>query len=120
MRQIIIHPNYNSVTLNNDIAIVKLDGKLTFNAQVQPAHLPLNEAFRPDDLQWSALISGWGTLVAGGMSANTLQYAIIPLLPRRNCIQPIAVWAPNQITSNMICGGSPGADPSGGVNTCRV
>ena len=61
MNTVIIHPQYNAATFNNDIAIVKLITPLTFNNNVKNACLP-ESSFAP---QSKAVVSGWGTTING-------------------------------------------------------
>ena len=58
------HPMYNSMTLDNDLAILKLKSSLTFNENVQPACLP-DPYFTPEDSGEFAVVSGWGTTSEG-------------------------------------------------------
>ena len=55
---------YNSMKLDNDIAILKLKSSLTFNDTVQPACLP-HQYFTPEDTGDLAVVSGWGTTSEG-------------------------------------------------------
>ena len=65
VKEVIIHPQYNESRVvaqyDNDIAILKLKGPLTFNADVQPARLP-DSTLNPEDKGTFATISGWGTI----------------------------------------------------------
>ena len=61
MKSVVIHPQYNKATKNNDIAIVKLKSPLTFNNNVKNACLP-ESSFAP---QSKAVVSGWGTTING-------------------------------------------------------
>ena len=61
MKTVKIHSQYNSVTADNDISIVKLNTPLTFNNNVKNACLP-ESSFAP---QSNAVVSGWGTTVNG-------------------------------------------------------
>ena len=40
VKEIHVHPQYNSVTFRNDIAILRVDRPFIFNKYVQPACLP--------------------------------------------------------------------------------
>ena len=58
IEQVIIHPSYNfrvSPPFDSDIAIVKLNTTLIFNADVQPACLP-DPSFAPDETGETAFI----------------------------------------------------------------
>lgn len=58
VKRVIEHPNYNSKTFNNDIALLELDQPLSFNNQIQKIALPNENANIPDGTQ--TLVSGWG------------------------------------------------------------
>lgn len=51
----IIHPNYNSLEKNNDIALLKLDQSITFNENIYPVCLPVEQKESP-----AAIASGFG------------------------------------------------------------
>ena len=68
VREVVTHPMYNSMKLDNDIAILKLKSSLTFNDTVQPACLP-HQYFTPEDTGDLAVVSGWGTTSEGNKLA---------------------------------------------------
>ena len=49
---------------DSDLAILKLSSSLTFNAYVEPACLPPNEDFYPENIEESVngITSGWGSV----------------------------------------------------------
>ncbi|KAK7070344.1 Tryptase gamma [Halocaridina rubra] len=51
------HPNYNKHTLQNDVAVLKLDRKVTFNERIRPICLPASN-FNLDGHE--AIVTGWG------------------------------------------------------------
>jgi len=118
MKQIITHPNYDSRTSDNDIAIVKLASPLSFNGDVENAALPPFKSFRPDEpgqfRRVLAMISGWGDIREDGPSSDTLRLAFVPLMTNSVCAGPDN-FTPNPITSNMICAGF----LQGGVDSCQ-
>ena len=59
IKQIISHPNYDRLTEDNDIAILKLEQPLFFDENVKPANLP-DESFKPEEDGKKAIVSGWG------------------------------------------------------------
>ena len=71
VEKIIIHENYNTNTIDNDIAILKLKTPLIFNDDVQPACLP-HSNFAPEKYGQIGVVSGWGSLSEGISFHNCL------------------------------------------------
>ena len=78
VREVISHPMFNYETLDNDVAIVKLNSSLTFNENIQPACLP-DPSFTPEDSGEFALVSGWGS------NSKGTYLSIFLLFDRSNC-----------------------------------
>lgn len=64
------HPNFNAVTLANDISVIQTAGPMTFNANVKAIALASGAVGGGVD----ATVSGWGQLSEPGPFPNTLQY----------------------------------------------
>lgn len=61
--QLIDHPNYNSLTLDNDISLLQLASPVTFNNYIQPVCLAaLGSTFYNGTDSW---VTGWGTTANG-------------------------------------------------------
>ena len=60
--EIIIHPNYNTNTYNNDIALLKLNNPISFNSNRQPIMLICDEqiSMGAQNTGVMATITGWG------------------------------------------------------------
>lgn len=68
LKQIISHPNYNSFTFDNDIALMELDSPLTFTDYIRPICLPAPQHdFPVGNTVW---ITGWGATREGGESGS--------------------------------------------------
>lgn len=66
--QIINHPDYNSVTSDNDISLLKLSEPVTFNNFILPVCLAAaGSTFHNGTDTW---ITGWGNIGFGGGSAT--------------------------------------------------
>ena len=66
-QSIYVYPDYNSITLDNDIGLIKLSEKVIFNDYVKPICLPdPNFTVRMDD---EVDIAGWG-MTPTGMCTN--------------------------------------------------
>jgi len=118
-----IHPDYNDVTSNNDVAVLKLDSPLTLDeSTVQPACLP-ETTFTPDKTGVVAFVSGWGNTLAcppcpvlpnecdDHESSQDLRFVKVPLLTNENCAVgttdtcPLDGYLPEALTPNMVCAG---------------
>jgi len=111
VEKITLHESYDNVNVDNDVAILKLKTPLTFTNNVQRACLP-EASYVPTG---KAVASGWG-LVAQypNKEPDNLQWVTKPLVTKDKCVQDPFLWAPGQITANMICAG----DADGGESTC--
>ncbi|XP_074142111.1 chymotrypsinogen B-like [Sminthopsis crassicaudata] len=116
--QVFINRNFDSVSLNNDITLLKLARPVRFQKNVSPVCLPsVNDDF-PAGTQCA--ISGWGMTKYNAHSIpNILQQAKVPLLSNTECKK---VWG-KAVTDNMICAGANGVTicmgDSGGPLVCK-
>ncbi|MGB0384698.1 MAG: M36 family metallopeptidase [Ardenticatenaceae bacterium] len=104
--QILIHPEYGSNTLDNDIALMHLVHAPT----VPTASIPLVQAANdaPDVL---STVIGWGALSEGGGSPDVLHQVSVPIVSQATC----EASYPGEITENMICAGL----AEGGMDSCQ-
>merc|ERR1740131_614375 len=86
VKKITLHPDYNSRTIDNDIAVLELAEDLTFTKKIKPACLPSSET---KDYSGSAsTVSGWGGTIGYGPNDQqpqqprqcTLKETIVKLL----------------------------------------
>ncbi|KAI4570722.1 hypothetical protein MJT46_006239 [Ovis ammon polii x Ovis aries] len=104
----IVHPSYNSNTLNNDIMLIKLKSAASLNSRVASVSLPTSCA----SAGTQCLISGWGNTKSSGTSyPDVLQCLKAPILSDSSCKSAY----PGQITSNMFCAGY----LEGGKDSCQ-
>ncbi|XP_064103370.1 trypsin-1-like, partial [Macrobrachium nipponense] len=108
IQQIIIHPDYDSQRMDNDIALIELKTAIVFpfNNKIAPVCMPsASNLYENVD----ATATGWGTLSNGGPQPSTLYEVTIPTMTNAKCSTYI-----NGITANMICAGV----EQGGKDTC--
>merc|ERR1712240_779215 len=86
VKKMTLHPDYNSRTIDNDIAVLELAEDLTFTKKIKPACLPSSET---KDYSGSAsTVSGWGGTIGYGPNDQqpqqprqcTLKETIVKLL----------------------------------------
>merc|ERR1711988_105181 len=93
---------YNKANMDNDIVILKLKTALKFNANVQPACLPAT-TFAPENKKSMSVVSGWGTLKAGGNLPDILQYVNVPMMTNADCKK--TGYEASSIKPSMVCAG---------------
>ncbi|XP_034024411.1 suppression of tumorigenicity 14a [Thalassophryne amazonica] len=109
LQQIIPHPNYNSYTYDNDIALMKLDSPVDNTDYIRPICMPSPQhVFETGESVW---ITGWGARREGGGAATTLQKAKVRIINSETCNKLMG----DQITSRMLCAGV----LEGGIDACQ-
>ena len=73
LSKIFIHPQYNSRTVDYDIALVKLSKPVKYTKYIRPACIPASGSKVKAGAD--AFVSGWGTTSEGGSTSSILQVA---------------------------------------------
>jgi secreted trypsin-like serine protease len=107
--QVIIHPDYDSSSNDNDVALLQLPTPAALlPGQVEVVSLNREADIAPGTL---ATVTGWGTTSEGGVIAQILQEVEIPVVTNQVCNQSYG----GGITSNMLCAGF----QTGGKDSCQ-
>jgi len=108
--EIIQHPNYNSNTYNNDIALIRLDNPIQFDNNVQPVLLVCDQQVQlgVEDVGQTSWITGWGEDEGTANNPNQLQVVDVPITETSN-------YGGNQIDADMIMAGF----SNGGYDSCQ-
>ncbi|XP_015602537.1 brachyurin [Cephus cinctus] len=84
--EIIIHKNWDSSLIRNDIAVVRLSEKIEFNDRIQPVRLPKKSKVSSTFASATGTVSGWG------LDSDS-----------SNSISPVLRWVQNNIMTNFLC-----------------
>ncbi|XP_077589836.1 polyserase-2-like [Stigmatopora nigra] len=111
INRIIIHPNYNPRSFDNDIGLLRLSSPVTFSNFIRPVCLAdTPSTFFDGTDSW---VTGWGRIEEGGAMPQNLMEVEVPVVGNRQCN---CDYNPTyQITDNMICAGL----REGGKDSCQ-
>merc|ERR1719394_930525 len=110
VKRIILHENYDSWTINNDICLLKLAHDVTMGEHVDLIELPTNhEEYEAGTM---CTVSGWGTTSEGGDVADVLQKVKVPVVSDDDCR---LAYGESDIVNSMICAGL----DQGGKDSCQ-
>ncbi|KAM3934859.1 coagulation factor VII [Leptodactylus fuscus] len=103
--QIIIHEKFVGIKTNNDndIALLRLNSTVNYTDYIVPLCLPeiqfaVNQLLHQSSF---SVVSGWGRLLEGGATPDTLRKVVLPRVMSQECIQKTKL----NITANMFCAG---------------
>ncbi len=108
-KQVIVHPQNNSSTNENDLALINLDGESKF----APVILNNTTIDIPDEESKAPIATtmGWGTTSEGGKISQKLLKVDVPLVNSKNCANAY----PGKTDKTMICAGY----QKGGKDSCQ-
>ena len=108
VRRHVIHPEFNSVNLDNDLALIQLKNATTYPVLESTLSPTIEEGT-------SGIVIGWGQLSEYGNFASTLQQVTVPIVSNDSC-QLAFKKDPTDvhISPNVICAG----EPEGGKDAC--
>ncbi|KAI4898820.1 hypothetical protein NFI96_004287 [Prochilodus magdalenae] len=98
------HPEYNPVTADNDIALLRLGSPVKFNTYILPACLPSRSlAERMLHLNGTqTVVTGWGKQnETHSHYSSALSFVTVPLVDHAECARHMV----NNLTQNMLCAG---------------
>jgi len=104
------HPQYNSRTFANDIALLTMESDVVFKDAIQPICLPgrtpelLNEDFvKINGLPTGVYITGWGATSFRGPTSNTLLQGLIQVTTPQFCADKFKAFTNVDIDDTKIC-----------------
>jgi len=99
VKQIIIHPTYDPITVDGDLALIQLDRPLTNT----PVSLPEQNDTIYTKNGLTNTVMGWGYTQPTSLVADTLQEVEVKIISNAVC-NSNAVYE-GEVTSNMLCAG---------------
>lgn len=102
--QIVIHPNYNSNTSNNDIALLKLNQAVSIggSGDGKTGLIPLVPAASGDFTGINSWVTGWGATEVQPNYPTELREVQVPIISNTDCNDKAYN---GQVTSSMMCAG---------------
>ncbi|XP_017097733.2 trypsin alpha-like [Drosophila bipectinata] len=100
--KILVHEDYDENTVANDVAVLRLESRLTLNASVRA--IPL--AYKVPRTADSARVSGWGAIGYQKPASSTLLAADVAIVDQDQCNRAYG----GLIQNVMICASAPGKD----------
>ncbi|XP_020300289.1 polyserase-2-like [Pseudomyrmex gracilis] len=109
VKRIVQHPSYDALTIDYDIALLEVDGEITFNDNVQPVKLAEKEP--PAGAMMN--VTGWDVAKTNSVPKRILMKVSIPIVDRKKCQNAYRYMRP--VTDRMICAGY----DEGGKDSCQ-
>ncbi|XP_049868792.1 spaetzle-processing enzyme-like [Pectinophora gossypiella] len=104
---VVVHPNYDDMRLQNDIALVKLQENVPYTEYIRPICLPPINIDNPNFSNLRLAVAGWGR--NGSLPSEVKQSTVVNLVPQRQCSN-----AYPQLTEKHLC-----AAGKTGEDTCK-
>jgi len=95
--QSFVHPNYDSRTIDYDVAVLKLTAPITFGEYIKAVPMASSSASDFDKVQTTVL--GWGTTDSGSLSSVLMEVSV-PVISNTQCNDRY-----QSITPRMMCAG---------------
>jgi secreted trypsin-like serine protease len=103
--RVLIHPKFNPVSYENDVALIELRDRVPISAAAQPIALVQSDSQEAALVQGKTLrITGWGAVQVGGRPVGVLQYIDVPYVSRQTCNSFNSYNG--AITNSMLCAGT--------------
>lgn len=113
---IILHPNYDPILLDTDIAVLKLLDKARISTRVQPICLATTRDLSASFEESHITVAGWNILAdvrSPGFKNDTLHYGMVKVVDSMLCEEQHEDHGiPVSVTDNMFCANKDPSTPS--------
>ncbi|KAH8394450.1 hypothetical protein KR222_006146, partial [Zaprionus bogoriensis] len=118
VQQVIVHPEFNYGSLNNDIAVLFINGYIPWSAAYVKA-LPINTKELATATR--CVVTGWGVTKNGDIYAsNTLQSGVVPVVSYTDCAVGYGTLPRTKLCAGYMTGGIDSCQgDSGGPLMCN-
>lgn len=107
------HPNFDTQTFRNDIAVLQLSESLEFGPTISTVNLPSSSEEIPQP-GVNCSVTGWGTLRQGEPALPSNLYVVsVNIVEHERCVKEYSEFL--KVEDSMICAGVPG----GGKDACQ-
>ncbi|XP_047456750.1 chymotrypsin-like protease CTRL-1 [Mugil cephalus] len=108
LKQTVIHPGFDFLTLENDIGLLRLSAPVNFTSYIKPVCLASeNSSFHSGISSW---VTGFGVTDSGSFT-DVLQEVNVPIMGNNECR---CYYGSSEIADSMICAGL----EAGGKDSC--
>merc|ERR1711992_359576 len=111
VKTVMLHEQYDSWTITNDICLLELDGMADLSSSVIDT-ISIPSSGQEYEAGHMCTVSGWGTTSEGGSLARTLMKVDVPVVSDDDCRD---AYGQNDIADSMICAGL----DAGGKDSCQ-
>ncbi|XP_063702860.1 trypsin-1-like [Culicoides brevitarsis] len=111
VQSLLVHPQYDSNTIDYDFALLKLNKSLEFSETVQP--VKLTEQDKSPAAGTLCTVSGWGNTQNPNESSDKLRAVSVPVVDQEECAQKYNEFY--GVTPRMLCAGL----EEGGKDSCQ-
>merc|ERR1739844_894339 len=109
--KVMLHEDYDSWTISNDICLLKLEESADFSSSVIGS-ISLPYSGEEYDAGTSCTVSGWGTTSEGGSLGKVLMKVTVPVVSDDDCRD---AYGQSEVADSMICAGL----DQGGKDSCQ-
>ncbi|CAG2171781.1 unnamed protein product [Oppiella nova] len=107
-----VHDGYDTVMLENDLAIIKLSSKVNYTPTVHPICLPPKDVERDDYTHRHIWVAGWGRTSFKGAQSTRMKHVELPVWLNDRCDEALYDF---DAKSKVFCTGH----DQGGMDACQ-